>query len=85
VRQIGLAGRASISSVVPAGTGADGRHNYVLGLSIDVGSGVPMRVDNAPAAVEPQYAYKVTVGATVPVRVAQVGAAQATVLLWDEA
>jgi hypothetical protein len=85
VRQIGLAGTASISSVVPAGTGADGRQNYVLGLSIDVGGGGPMRVDNAPAAVEPQYAYKVAVGAKVPVRVAQVGAAQATVLLWDEA
>jgi Protein of unknown function (DUF3592) len=85
VRQIGLVGTASISSVVPAGTGADGRQNYVLGLSIDVGGGVPMRVDNAPAAVEPRYAHKVAVGATVPVRVAQVGAAQATVLLWDEA
>ena len=85
VRQVGLAGTATIASVVPAGAGADGRHNYVLGLSIDIGGAIPMRVDNAPAAVEAQYTHKVALGARVPVRVAQVGAAQATVLLWDEA
>jgi hypothetical protein len=85
VRQVGLPGTATIDGVVPAGTGADGRLNFVLGMWVNIGGPVPMRVDNAPAAVEPHLAHKVAVGATVPVRVAQIGAAQATVLLWDEA
>jgi hypothetical protein len=85
VRQIGLPGTATIDSVVPAGVGADGRSNFVLGMWVNVGGPAPTRVDNAPAAVESNQAHKVVVGATVPVRVAQVGSAQATVLLWDEA
>jgi hypothetical protein len=51
---------------------------------VNTGGPAPMRVDNAPAAVEPHQAHKVVVGATVPVRVAQVGSNYATVLLWDE-
>ena len=85
VRQIGLPGTATIDAVVPAGTGADGRPTFVLGMWVNIGGPAPMRVDNAPAAVEPHLAHKVTVGATVPARVAQIGASQATVLLWDEA
>ena len=85
VRQIGLPGTATIDAVVPSGTGADGRLTYVLGMWVNIGGPTPTRVDNAPAAVEPHLAHKVAVGATVPVRVAQIGASQATVLLWDEA
>jgi len=85
VRQVGLPGTATIDSVVQAGVGPDGRVNFVLGMWVNIGGPGPTRVDNAPAAVEPSQAHKVVVGATVPVRVAQVGAAQATVLLWDEA
>ena len=85
VAQVGLAGTATIDSVVPAGVGADGRQNFVLGMWVHIGGPAPLRVDNAPAAVESHLAHKVTIGAKVPVRVAQVGAAQATVLLWDEA
>jgi hypothetical protein len=85
VRQVGLPGTATIDTVVPAGTGADGRLTFVLGMWVNIGGPTPTRVDNAPAAVEPHLAHKVAVGATVPVRVAQIGAAQATVLLWDEA
>jgi hypothetical protein len=84
VAQVGLAGTATIDAVVPAGVGADGRQNFVLGMWVDVGGPAPIRVDNAPTAVESHLAHKVTVGAKVPVRVAQIGAAQATVLLWDE-
>ena len=85
VRQIGLPGTATIDAVVPAGTGADGRLAFVLGMWVNIGGPSPTRVDNAPAAVEPHLAHKVAVGATVPVRVAQIGTSQATVLLWDEA
>ncbi len=85
VAQVGLAGTATIDSVVPAGVGADGRQNFVLGMWVHVGGPAPLRVDNAPAAVESHLVHKVVIGAKVPVRVAQIGAAQATVLLWDEA
>ena len=85
VRETGLAGRATIDAVVPAGSAPDGRKAFVLGMWINMGAGTPLRVDNAPTAVEDRFVHKVTVGATVPVRVALVGSAQATVLLWDEA
>lgn len=85
VRESGLAGTATIDAVVPAGAAPDGRKAFVLGMWINLGAGTPLRVDNAPTAVEDRFVHKVTVGATVPVRVALVGSAQATVLLWDEA
>jgi hypothetical protein len=85
VAQVGLAGTATIDAVVPAGVGADGRQNFVLGMWVHIGGPAPLRVDNAPAAIESHLAHKVVIGAKVPVRVAQIGAAQATVFLWDEA
>jgi hypothetical protein len=85
VSQIGLPGTATIDTVMPAGIGPDGRQIFVVGMWVHIGGPEPLRVENAPTAVESHLAHKVAVGAKVPVRVAQVGAAQATVLLWDEA
>jgi hypothetical protein len=83
VRQVGLPGTATIDAVVPAGTAADGRQNFVLGMWILAGLPSPLRIDNAPTAVEAHLAHKVVLNAQVPVRIALVGGTQATVLLWD--
>jgi hypothetical protein len=83
VREFGLPGTATIDMVVPAGTAADGRQNFVLGMWILIGIAAPLRVDNASTAVEGQFAHKVVLNAQVPVKVALVGGAQATVLLWE--
>jgi hypothetical protein len=83
VRQIGLPGTATIDAVVRAGTATDGRQNFVLGMWILAGLPAPLRVDNAPTAIDAQLAHKVVLGAQVPVRMALVGGTQATVLLWD--
>jgi len=83
VRQIGLPGTATIDAVVRAGAAADGRQNFVLGMWILAGLPSPLRVDNAPTAIDAHLADKVVVGAQVPVRMALVGGTQATVLLWD--
>lgn len=83
VRQIGLPGTATIDAVVSAGTAADGRQNFVLGMWILAGQPAPLRVDNAPTAVDAHLAHKVVVAAQVPVRLALVGGTQVTVLLWD--
>jgi hypothetical protein len=83
VRQIGLPGTATIDAVVPAGTAADGRQNFVLGMWILAGLPAPLRVDNAPTAVDAHLAHKVALAAQVPVRIALIGGTQVTVLLWD--
>ena len=50
---------------------------------VPAGLPAPLRVDNAPTAIEAHLAHKVVLGAQVPARVALAGGTQATVLLWD--
>jgi hypothetical protein len=85
VRAAGAPGTAVIDAVSPAGTAPDGRRIYLLSMWITMSDGARLRVDNTPNAVESANAHKVVVGASVPVRVALAGGAQATVLLWEEA
>jgi hypothetical protein len=85
VQAVGAAGTAVVDACTPAGTTPDGRAIYLLGMWITMADGARLRVDNTPNAVDPAHAHKVVVGASVPVRVALAGGAQATVLLWDEA